>query len=325
MRIQIKGVEIELLGDPHRGRSFVKGVPLHRRGEREASQRKDFRASLMAGASADIHVCMGDLFDRVVVANNVIAETADDYNELMEPAVDYVCLPGNHDLSRDTGVLSSFEIWTKIVGDSIVVPMGRPLVWTNGITTLVFIPWHPTLTALEVVDTYADVIRDADAVFGHWDVVAIHATDNLIPAKRLVELGVKRAITGHDHNRRDIEIDGLPILVTGSMQPYSHAEDADHVLYQTRAAEDVELLLKDGGENYFENVCLRVVGEWPHEIPNCLQFQIMSEAEAEEEAEPTVGFAAFDFQSLWASAFANVDLDINMQLLERFREIGGEE
>jgi DNA repair exonuclease SbcCD nuclease subunit len=323
MRLEIKGTSFENLGDPHLGRPFVKGVPLHRRGEREAMQRVDFRASLQR--AADVHVCLGDLFDRVVVANAVIGQAADDYAELKSDDTIYVCLVGNHDVSRDTGVLSSFEIWAKIVEGDVVVPMGKPYVLERNGGKFVFCPWHPTLTALEVVDLYADLIRDADVLFGHYDVVAIHATDNLVPAARLVELGVKLVVTGHDHNRRELVIDGLDVIVTGSLQPYSHGEDEDERIYITLSAQEALAQLVVGGEEHFAHNCLRVVGEWPHEIPNCLQFQIMSEAEADEEGQPTVGFAAFDFQSLWATAFANVDPDINEQLLERFREIGGEE
>jgi DNA repair exonuclease SbcCD nuclease subunit len=322
MRLTIKGIEIEILGDPHLGRPFFRHVPLHRLGERQAMQRADFRASLIAGRTADFHVCVGDLFDRVNVANSVIVEAADDYAEL-GTFTDSVCLVGNHDRSRDLAVVSSFQLFERMAKGSVTIPMDEPYVATVRGVKLVFMSWHPTKNALAMVNEFADVIEDADVIIGHWDVVGIHETDNLIPAARLVELGVQLAVTGHDHNRRELVIDELPIMVTGSMQPYSHSEDPDEKLYVTRTLQQV----RDAPEGAFKDNCLRVVLQ-PDDvcdvIVDCLMFQTIRAEEVIEEV-AAVGFDSFDFTALWDQAFVAVDPAINAQLLETFRENGGEE
>ena len=318
MRIIVNDVQIELMGDPHLGRPFVKGVPLHRRGEREAWQRRDFKANLAAAHDADFHVCLGDLFDRVNVNNSVVLEAREDYAELACPGVVIV---GNHDISRDITVKSSFQLFAAMAPDHVVIPTEAPLVRTIRDTKLVFIPWSPIMTAAEMIEKHADLIRDADAVFVHNDVVAIHATENLVPAALLKSLGVKRAITGHDHNRREIEIDGLPILVTGSMQPYSHAEDPNELIYVTRTMD--QLTTED-----FTNKCLRVrlqPGEVFDMTIDCLALTTITAEQELTEALADVGFEAFDFTALWTEAMVNINPDISEELLAKFREIGGEE
>ena len=319
MKILINDVAVELLGDPHLGRPFSKGVPLHRRGEREKMQRADFQASLEAGADADIHVCLGDLFDRVNVSNNVVIEAALDYEAAELDRV--VCIPGNHDISRDTTVKSSFELFEMMVKDIVQIPMTKPLILRIRDTKLVFIPWSPIMTASEMVGAHAADIALADVIFGHWDIVAIHATDNLIPAALLKSLGVKRAITGHDHNQRELEIDGLDVFVTGSMQPYSHAEDPNELIYVTRTMD--QLTTED-----FTNKCLRVrlaPGEIFDMTIDCLALTTITAEQELTEALADVGFEAFDFTALWTEAMVNINPDISEELLTKFREIGGEE
>lgn len=200
MRLTINGVDFELLGDPHFGRSFKNGTPFHRLGDREKMQRRDFKASL--DHDADAHVCMGDLFDKPKVPNEIVAQVADDYVLAARQSTrPFFCLTGNHDDSRDTGVVSSFQLFTRMVDNDITVVRGEPrrhlIEGTLGdIVQVIFIPWHPLVTAAEMVEQHAELIRGSDAVFGHWDVDRrLEGTDNYIPAARLKELGVGLAST----------------------------------------------------------------------------------------------------------------------------------
>lgn len=326
MRLTISGVEFEILGDPHRGRPFRTGVPLHRLGDREKMQSEDFNTSLQNTHGAVFHVCMGDLFDKPKVSNEIVAQVADEYLAGIAPGTRYVCLPGNHDISRNTDVVSSFELFAKIVGDQILIPQRVPVRVVHEGVDVVFIPWHPTDSARKVVEDHAEMIRGADAVFGHWDVDRrLEGTDNYIPADLFVELGVKLAITGHDHIRREMVLSGLDVIVTGAMQPYSHSEDPDGKIYITMNPDEAQLALRLDPEVFKDN-CLRVVGEWTDDIPNCLQFKTVAEViDAEvEDAMEAVQIAEFSMKDLWAQAFTGVDAEVNAVLAARFAELDGE-
>ena len=328
MRLTIKGMDLEILGDPHRGRKFTTGMPLHRKGDREEMQRRDFRASLATPAQA--HICVGDLFNKPKVAHEVVAEVADDYNAAIAadrtPHGRWFCLTGNHDDSRDTAVVSSFQLFTRMVPELTVI--SRDVVVRKFYpheVKLGFIPWHPIKTAAELVNEFADDIRGCDAVFGHWDVDGRQSqSDNYIPALLLKSLGVGLAVTGHDHTPREMEIDGLKVIVTGSMQPYSHGEDPDSLIYETCAAEDAKLALATN-PMWFADKVLRVVGEWDDEWPECLQFTVVSHAEEAAEALDQVQIAEFNMGGLWNKAFENVDPEISAELRAKFAEIGGED
>ena len=103
-------MDFTLLGDPHLGRTFVHGVPLHRRGEREAMLWRDFAQSL-SSVAAPLHICMGDLFDRAVVSYDTIVSAARLYMHAAAkfPQTKFIILRGNHDTSRDADKVSAFE------------------------------------------------------------------------------------------------------------------------------------------------------------------------------------------------------------------------
>lgn len=336
MRLTIADCVFELLGDPHRGRPFRNGVPLHRIGDREKMQSDTFVHSLDQVADAEVvgHVCVGDLFDRARVPNEVVAQVADEYIAAAQrhSGATYFCLTGNHDVSRDSLNVSSFQLFTRIVDNDIKVIREKVRVWVfenraKGTTCKIgFIPWHPLKTALEMVDEFAEQLQGCDAVFGHWDVDRrLEGTDNYIPAARLVDLGIPLAVTGHDHTARELTLAGLPVIVTGSMQPYSHAEDPKGSLYVTVPAEEAKAALAENDLAYYDK-CLRVVGEWDDEWPNCLQFSTMSAGAAEaDEALAEVQVAEFSLNDLWNESFQDVDPKVSEELKAKFTEIGGEE
>jgi DNA repair exonuclease SbcCD nuclease subunit len=296
-------MNIEYLGDCHLGKKFENGVPLHRRGDRERMQREKFRRSLL-DTQADLHIQVGDLLDKMMVPYSVIWAAYQDYREavLKNPDTTYVVLRGNHDASRDADKISAFQIFTNMVRPFGVVVVDDEPVRFEGV---VAIPWHPFINAAEMVTKYADMIRDADVVVGHYDVVM--GDDNQMPARMLKELGVKRAVTGHDHNKRELMLDGLPVEVTGSMQPYSHGEDPDGELYVTielsRASED------------WTNHCVRLVLQPNEEAPaiDCLQLQTQRVKEQIDIGQ--VEFEAFDLNELYVQACREVGLDEGMSAL----------
>ena len=109
---------ITLMGDAHLGRSFIHGVALSRRGEREEMVWRDFAANL-AAAKPGLHVSMGDLFDKAIVPYEVIARAAKLYRQAAEakPQTRFVVLRGNHDVRRDLEKISAFDLFALLVRD----------------------------------------------------------------------------------------------------------------------------------------------------------------------------------------------------------------
>lgn len=292
------------LGDVHLGKKFENGVPLHRRGDRERMQFNQFVDDLATECS--LHIQMGDLFDKMVVPYSVVFSAAMAYRAAAQrnPDTTYVVLRGNHDASRDLDKVSAFQLFSELVRPfGVVVADDQPLAFDGH----VIIPWHPFISAAEMVEAHADLIRNAKAVYGHWDVVM--GETNQIPAGRLKALGVVEAFTGHDHNKRTMEIEGLTVHITGSMQPYSHGEDPEGNLYVTMSL--LEALSGD-----FKDKCVRIQlmpGEDLAEPIDCLQLTLQR-VRAENDADMgEVAFDAFDFQELFDQAVAEVGLNDSMR------------
>lgn len=290
------------IGDAHLGKRFEVGVPLHRRGERERMQMGQFRAELMAGG--DLNIQMGDIFDKMVVPYAVIHETAQAYRDARaaNPDTIYAVLRGNHDASRDVERVSAFDLLAQILQPmGVLVARDEPRFLYINYETHVLVPWHPVVTAAEMVEQHADKIAGAHAVYGHWDVVM--GQENQIPSARLAEL-CGRAVTGHDHNKRELVMDGLDVEVVGSMQPYSHAEDPDGRLYVTKSL--TEALTED-----LRDKCVRVVlrpDEVLDQAIDCLQLTIQH-ADKDVVELGDVDFEAFDMGKLFEEARLAVELD----------------
>lgn len=306
MRRTFGNTVVEVLGDPHLGRVFKNGVPLHRRGEREESQWQDLQASLDDVAGADIHVCMGDLFDSFVVPPEIVLQAANLYWNAAEehPDVTYFVLRGNHDGSRDSDRASSFDLFAALMADQPNIRVIRqfPTVWND----LLFVPWHPFDTAEQMVRWALDLYGDMtpfSAVFGHWEIDSFGGADeNLLPYDLLKE-HTDTVVTGHIHEAQEFKRKGLDIIVTGSMQPYAHGEGD---LYVTKTLEEV--LAADPED--FKDVCLRVILEPGEELPDidCLQLTAKRVAGPVEEVEE-VEIEKFDFRRVFHSTFERIGVD----------------
>jgi DNA repair exonuclease SbcCD nuclease subunit len=301
---------VKVLGDPHLGRSFLNGVPLARRGDREKLQWADFEASLFNLEGAHVHVCMGDLFDRWAVPYEVIWRCAAVYREAhrKRPGVRYVVLQGNHDASKDLTKVSAFKIFTGLVDSFVTVVRDEPLRLRD--LGLTFIPWDPVINAAEMVEKHKDLIAGSTAVFGHWDIVAVGETSNLLPVDLLhTGCNVEWIITGHEHTRRMLKYNDRPVVVTGSMQPYSFAEDTEGKLYVTHTLDEVKAALAADADAFaWKNLRIQLkAGETLTETINCLQLKLVPADAADEEQESVgeVEFEVFKFEDLFAKALAD--------------------
>lgn len=314
--------KIKLLGDVHLGKRWRHGVPLHRRGDREALQWAEFEQNLMDVDGYDMHVQVGDLFDEAIVPFGVIWRAAQAYkNAAASNSVVYVLYRGNHDANRDVEKVTAFQIFAALVKDVALVVQDEPVGLMRNDGLHLFMPWHPIHTAGEMILLHEELVRGATCVYGHWDVDGRQCdSTNYIPAETMKALGVQRAVTGHDHTRRDEVIAGLPVHVTGSMQPYDHSQDADERFYMTRTLDTVLANLDS-----FRDKHLRVrlaPGEVLDVSVDCLQLSTIRDGQEEEALALDVEFEEFNFDVLLEQSIAEVGLDetVAAAMRERLKE-----
>jgi DNA repair exonuclease SbcCD nuclease subunit len=226
--------KLKLMGDPHLGRKFRTGVPLDRIGEREAMVWAQFKKELQIGANVTQHVMMGDLFDKFVVAPEIVLRAANIYGMAADaqPQCIFYVLRGNHDVSRDTLKASSFDIFSQLVARHPNILVINEVIEEGGVA---YIPYDPFTTAHDQVLGLSD---NLETVFMHHDYVD-WGGDYVIPTQLLADKGILKVITGHDHTRREEKRHGVTVEITGSMQPYTHGEDPTGSMYWTGPLEDL--------------------------------------------------------------------------------------
>lgn len=215
------------LGDPHLGRSFRTGVPLHRVGDREAMVWKQFDRELQT-APMGLHINMGDLFDKFVVAPEIVLKAAGHYRRAAEakPETEFLIVMGNHDVSRDAEKASCFDIFRFLVA-----PLANIHVLTQPsmIGNYGFVPFNAFRSAEDLV---AELPDGLERVFMHHDYLD-YGGPHVIPTRLLASKGIFNVTNGHDHIARVEKRHGVTVTMTGSMQPYSHAEDPEGDWYRT--------------------------------------------------------------------------------------------
>lgn len=298
---------VTVLGDPHLGRKFKTGVPLHRVGERELLQWDEFASSLLH-CTTPYHINMGDLFDKFVVAPEIVLKAVQIYKTAaaQNPNTIYVVIEGNHDRSKDSTKASSFDLFANLVqgvNNIIVVQESGTLLGSN----MAVLPYHPFRSAEEILD---ETPGNLDVVFGHWD-IADFGGENVIPTELMAQRGIHLAVSGHDHLAREERRHGVDIIVTGSMQPYTHAEDTTGEFYKTVTLDELAEL---DPTNLNIRVLLREGETLPTDI-DCLSLTAKREAK-EDLTVDTSDFDSLDLGQLLARELDG--LSIKDQLMEAF-------
>lgn len=311
------GRKVNAIGDPHLGRKFEVGVPLDRRGQREASQMRDFREKLME--EADVCIVVGDLFDYPFVPYAVTdaAANAIDNAASMNPKTTYIVYAGNHDLPRDITKVGAFhELVERLVDRySNLHLVRRPMV----VEDIAILPWEWDRRADEQVSDLKG--QTAIAAFGHWDLVEYEGKDDHMAPTRAIQrvLGDIPVYTGHYHVAGDYVVDGLPVVCTGSMQPYAHDQDPDGNMYVTLPLADV----LDKDEDYFKDKNVRVLLKPGEELPklNALAVTPKRVAEAKTDEKITVSLDDFDWKSTVADAINKMTPEVKAFTLERLPHV----
>ncbi len=328
---------VRVLGDPHLGRSFRTGVPLSRQGEREASVWDSFRDSLSAD-DFDIHVCMGDIFDKYTVPSAVLLATAKHYIKagLASPEKQFYIIQGNHDLSRDEDKASSLDVLDVILSTiPNVIVVKEPLLVNRSKQNFLFIPYHAHKQGGQVIREALEFLETADvdfidAAFGHWDIDTFGGTrpHNLIDVNLLGNY-TDTIVTGHVHQP---EVRKIPheqgevtLIVTGSMQPYSFAEDPTGELYVTFT---LDQLLGIPAVTLRDN-CVRVLLKPGEELPELDCLQLVPKFVTEEgEDEDGIEVELIDFnmenllkESLLEAAVGQAVTDEVLSIYTNLREV----
>lgn len=275
MRFETSKVRGWLIGDPHFGRDFSNGRPLNRRGDRERMQRAQFREELNT-PDVEVIIMVGDLFDKPVVPLTVLLQVIQDVIEAAEarPEVTFIFMAGNHDLSRVLEQQGAWEVFKMAVGwlENVHV-INEVFLWED----VACFPWDWTLTVKEQLKSVAET-EGVEAIIGHFDMMSFGGSDDhLCPVEALQEAFGEDVViySGHYHEERDYEINGVTVHCTGSLQPYAHGEGD---MYVTLTLE--EALKRDDLADKVVRIRLQP-GETLPDI-NCLQLTAQRVTEAGE-------------------------------------------
>ena len=301
-------MKVHTVGDSHLGRSFVNGVPLHRRGDREAMLWAVFEKEVRV-PDMDLHVHLGDLFHAAVVPYDIILKTAELYDEVAKanPNCLYVILKGNHDYYRDLTRKSAFDLFTALVRH-------RVNIWAVD-DTAVQHKGH-VFVGYSIEHRIEDRIGKGHTLYCHCDVESFGGDgQNLVPIAKAAELGITKIITGHDHKRRTLTRDGVEVIVHGSLQPFAHGEESDDSLYVTLSLDE----LAAADPEYLRSRCVRVLGV-PDEPVDVLQLTI-KRPDSDKGDLPKVELGTFDMEALFRETFveAGVPDNISEQVMLQYQ------
>lgn len=307
--------DVHLIGDPHFGIDFnSRGTPLHRRGDREAMQLAQFKEELRGGASLNIMV--GDLFDKPFVDLKLTHQIADAYEEAANENPDklWVLMAGNHDLPRivvdpKTGlpIKGSFHALARMLQHlPNVMVLFEPAV----VRDVACFPWQWTVSAEKQVENLDG--RLPDIAVGHWDLLDFGGSrDHLVPVEALRARGAKSLFSGHIHTAGDYS----GVTCTGSMQPYTHAEDPSGTFYRTLTLDELESM--DTAE--LRDVNVRLVLKPGEALPelDCLSLVSKNDGQAEAIEFEEVGLGDFDMRLAVEQQFEQLEVPETVRLFVR--------
>lgn len=260
----LNGATAWLIGDPHLGKTFEAGVPLDRRGEREARQLAKFKKLL--DYDADYIVVMGDLFDHPYVSFSVVLDA---YKALANAAAShtkctYIVIAGNHDVPRNLEAVGAFHVLESMC--HLRAENLHVLSKTAQVGPIACFPWKWHIPAAQQ-QIIAPVDNDrVDLVVGHWDLQVFgENTDHLAPTEMLTKCFPDAPLySGHYHVPGPYSVNGVTVTCTGSMEPYSHGEDPNGDIYITTTPAELERM----DPASLREKCIRVLLKEGEEMPS---------------------------------------------------------
>jgi Calcineurin-like phosphoesterase len=298
-----------LIGDPHLGRKFETGVPLHRRGEREKKQMERFVTELNT-QGVDYNIMVGDLFDHPHVGYGVTVAAAEAYRAAAKANwdIEYIAMAGNHDLPRNLGVVGAWDAFAKMLQGSSVNVATTPRIKDE----MAIFPWDWSCSALDQLELLQH--EPASVAIGHWDLRSYGGDDSHIaPVDQLYDMGILQVFSGHYHTAGDYPVGNGVVHCTGSMEPYSHAEDPDGEIYVTLTLTEAN----DGRD--LTDKCVRLLLADDEEVPydlDCMALTYKRQTEHSEQLQ-TLGTHDFDWRGIMEEALAPLVPEVRSFIQDR--------
>lgn len=257
------GNYIQTIGDTHLGRVFKNDVPLDRRGEYEETQWNTL-LNLLASTptvydplglevkldrSNFIRTQVGDWFDKpnvalaAVLRSSTMLKTYAEHHSTQGPKnIPLAILSGNHDDAKNLSDVTSwdmlrhvFDTLTWATRNTIIHFVKDAYIHTfdNGEQVL-FIGWNITDSAIDCLMSALDAdYQHITTVVCHLDKISYGNDDNVIPYDFFASKGIKMVVSGHEHKPYHFFEQGMEVIGTGSLLPFSHAEDDGEEIYVT--------------------------------------------------------------------------------------------
>lgn len=327
LELIVNNKKVGFIGDPHLGKKFH-NVRLDRKGELEKYQIQVFR-DMMNSQGFDYIIMVGDLFDTYNVSNDVLIDT---FNviwtaHLKNPKTTYIMMQGNHDVSRDEHK-TSFQVLELLCTDMDNVEFITKATRIDELNTLIFPYDQFTPTSDIVLETLEEIkganISKIDMAVGHWDIHPMSGVFNLVPTQILGAI-TDLIVSGHEHSGDDVQVGNLLIKKTGSMLPYSHAEDPTEERYITRTLTELNKELEENPQVYKDKI-VRILlkeGEIIRDDFDCIQLTSKIQQENVEEKIEVELSDNFNFKNLFYECFEEQGLnkEIANIYFEKVREM----
>ena len=240
-KINLFGETWQFIGDPHAGRQFSQVSP---QTQKKLAIKQFEELQRLMQVPATYRCVVGDLFDKPHVPEWVIIQMI----ELLDKPNTWI-LRGNHDESKSDLDKSSFDLLQHTALASRCV-REEPQLFYDG--QLALCGWSFKKTLLEQLEGI-----NPEVIVTHLDRLDYGSgSKNVLPFSELEARGVKKVINGHEHKPYHGWYGQLEYFGTGSLLPYTHAEDPEEQLFVTLTKE--ELLANP--EKYTEHF-VRVIGE----------------------------------------------------------------
>lgn len=309
--LQFEEGDILNIGDCHLGRKFKNNVFLDRKGEYENKQYSVLKEQLNRGVRGKhkVTVQLGDWFDKAVVSNFDILESLKILKEYEEDESkpDLVIMSGNHDDSRSNTEPTSWDILSNYFNKSHKVIFVKTWLVHQlpNDEMILFVGWNINQNVVEAFKEANSLgFRNIKMVYCHLDRVSYGDDTNVIPYDFLAAEGVQVVVSGHEHKPYQFHEQGMQIIGTGSLLPYSHAEDTEGEHYIT--FKSLDDLNNYGVENLKDkHVRLYVKEEELDQVPDLKSISLqVNKTESDNVTYQEVTIEAYNAKSIW-EAVAN--------------------
>ena len=293
-----------LIGDPHLGRRFETGVPLHRRGEREKRQLAKFQAEL--AEDVDININVGDTFEHPFVGFSVVLDAFMSYRKAAEnrPQTMFYIIAGNHDIPRNLEAVGALDVLEQLLDGISNIKVIREETVADDILML---PWVWGRTDWEVSN------EPYSAVVGHCDVQSYGGDDShILPVHLLDDVPL---YVGHDHLPGDVEVEGRIVHRTGSLEPFSHSQDPEGEIYVTLTLAEYEQ------RDDLKDKMVRILLSEGEELPLTGEYLALTgKRVVEEKTSETVSLEGFDWKKTLDEKLAPLTPAVREFINERLKQ-----